>query len=423
MAAKYVSARITEAYLLLVASIFLLSFDRYGLANISAAKRFVFALLSAAYLFALLLSLLPRLRKPDFTSRRIIKHISLPQLCILLYLLFTLLSALLSDDSRIAWLGGARKEGALMIALYCVIFLCVSTFFTPTRCLLPVFAVGVTVFCVICLLQIYGANPFYLFPRMRGNEYNVYHGTFIGTIGNVDFAAAFLTLATPIFFFALLILRHKLRFGLLLPLTLTLFVLIKIRVAASFFALLIGIPFCLPFALSWKACVKRRYFAALGVSFLFTMALLFFTDSALTSLHELHELLHGRMKGSFGSGRIHIWKAVLCAVPEHFFFGTGPDTMSHAEIVTLQGKLVDAAHCEYLNILYHQGIFSCISYITAISSALRSFLRCGNTSVTATILAPAVVCYVIQAFFNISQPTTAPFFWCAFAMLSALDTK
>ena len=57
------------------------------------------------------------------------------------------------------------------------------------------------------------------------------------------------------------------------------------------------------------------------------------------------EGLHGRLEDSFGSGRIYIWKKTAALVPEHLWFGGGPDTLEKLHAVrikrTLENKQIE----------------------------------------------------------------------------------
>ena len=80
-------------------------------------------------------------------------------------------------------------------------------------------------------------------------------------------------------------------------------------------------------------------------------------------------------------------------------------------------SLIDAAHNEYLNILFHQGVFALAAYLGMLVSALALWIRRAAKSAPAAILGCGVLCYCIQALFGISQVITTPFFWVTLALL------
>lgn len=427
---------VTDGYLLLMATVFPLWFHKGGLTDISKAKANFFLILSAVYLFSLLFLFLGdllhgRIRFSSVISA--VKRSSWPQRFILFYLLFTLLSALLSDYGSVVWLGGNRNEGALCIAAYCLVFLCVSSFFVPNPVLLWGFGASVTVFCFISILQIFGWNPLGLFPEIgAANPFLHYSASFLGTIGNIDSVATFFCIAIPIFWVALLRLSGRLRFLLGVPLLLCLCLLWKISVAAGILGVGLGALLSLPVVLPVGAKVKK--YMAWGIALLLVgcLAGAFFLDLPQEELHELHEILHGNFKNSYGSGRIFIWRRVLENFGDHIWFGTGPDTLSltgvgerqlfNAAGEVVRVKLYDAVHNEYLNILYHQGIFALTAYLGALVCSAVHWLKNAAKDGVCAFLGAAALAYCIQAFFGISQPITAPYFWCVLAMLNVKRT-
>ena len=288
-------------------------------------------------------------------------------------------------------------------------------------------ALGVTVliFCVVCVLQLFGYDPLSLYPA--GTTYfganTAYPGTYLGTIGNVDLVAAFLCLVIPIFWVTLLRSRDKRRWWLLLPLSAAVYVLLKMWVLAGIAGVFGGALLALPMLCS-DARSRRRTALALGIGLVVALLVLWRFDFGGT-LHEWHELLRGNFDGSFGSGRIHIWRSVLREIPSHFWLGAGPDTMLRASLppferfdavrgVTVIAHL-DVAHNEFLNIFFHQGIFALLAYLGALLSVAVRCLR--SRSKVAAVLGTAALCWCVQACFGFSMFLTTPLFFLALALL------
>ena len=80
--------------------------------------------------------------------------------------------------------------------------------------------------------------------------------------------------------------------------------------------------------------------------------------------------------------------------------------------------VIDVAHNEYLNILYHHGIFALLSYLLALGISFVRWIRSGWRDAAAAACGGAVVCYGIQAFFGFSMCQTAALFWLALAVLN-----
>jgi len=434
VAKRSIFAKITFLFLVLMGTVFLLAFDQTGFEQIFAVKTTLFYIICGGYA-GLMLLLIPesilvgslkvkealRLLRPDTWVQRLA----------LLYLGLTVVSALLSPHKTV-WLGGSRSEGVLTIALYVLCFYFVSKFFVADERLIHVFGGSVSVFSLICLLQLCGLDPFYMYPEGYDyfDAYTAYSGAYLGTIGNVDFVAAFLCIAVPVLMLGALKIKGKARWWLWAPTVLSLCVLFWMKVMAGLVGILGGALICLPVLLPLNRKKRILLWSALGVAALAGVTVLYFVDLGSGMLHEIHLLLRGQGQDTFGSGRIYIWKSVWERMGSGFWFGHGPDTLALAEIPPFErfdaqlGMLIkagiDSAHNEYLNILYHQGIFALAVYIGMIGCSIYRFMRHGRKNVVAAIAGSAVICYCIQAFFGVSQPLTTPFFW---LLLGALNYK
>ena len=84
---------------------------------------------------------------------------------------------------------------------------------------------------------------------------------------------------------------------------------------------------------------------------------------------------------------------------------------------------IDAAHNEYLNILYHQGIPALAAYLGVLAVLALGWLRISSKDVGAAILGAGVLGFCVQAFGGISCPLTAPFFWLALGLLAGRVEK
>lgn len=348
----------------------------------------------------------------------------------ILFLLFTAVSAWASDYWPGTLLGAERKEGLLTITLYVLVFLLVSVFGEWKRLYLYVFGMAVSLFCLLSMLQLMGLNPFYLFPP--GYDYYdsgvAYSGAYLGTIGNVDFVAAFLCLAVPLFLCAVVLVKGKERWFLLVPGLLSVTVLLWMKVAAGYVGLFAGMALAAPPL--FKALGRSAKLPAIAMACVFAAALVgvFFLDIGSGTLHEIHEVLHGRWDESFGSGRLYIWRETLKLVPHSLWFGGGPDTLAYRLDATFTRYIqdmdltliaaTDVAHNEYLNILVCQGLLALASYLGALLLLAVKAVRGAGHSKTAVILGVPILCYCIQAFFGISTYFTAPFFWAILGLLT-----
>ncbi len=420
--------RITSVFLILLCTVFLLAVDGTGYERISSFKVALFYTICGGYA-ALMLLLVPESvlvgALPMDRAWRLIRPTNAAQGFALGYLIISVLSALLSGHSQ-AWLGTSRYEGVLSIAIYVLCFYFVSKFALADERLLYIFGGSVSVFCVICILQLQGLDPFSMYPE--GYNYfdagTAYSGAYLGTIGNVDFVAAFLCIAVGILAAVLCVGKGRKRFFLVIALLLALWVMFDMAVLAGWIGVLCGGAVCLPFVCQRVLPIGKKgqwlIFAALAVTALCAVVLLYCVDVGQGFLHEVHLLLHGQTKDTFGSGRIYIWKNVWSRLGENLLLGHGPDTLSLAQIPpftrfdeTLGLQIVasiDSAHNEYLGVLYHQGILGLICYVGLIISTLREAFS-SPPSVVRFSAGCAVILYSVQAFFGVSQPLTTPFFW------------
>lgn len=428
----------TSYYLALIMTVFLLYTGTMGFQRISWAKFTSFLAISGGYIIGMLLLLLIVLillktrwmRKYKLPSiKKCISESTWVQRLMVIYLLMTWISAIISPYFPTTVIGASRNEGALTITAYVLVFLLVSLCGRVEKWMLPVFAVSVSIFDIICILQLFGLNPFTLYPE--GYDYfgaNVhYNGAYLGTIGNVDLVAAFLCLAIPIFWVCLMRLNHSHRWLLLIPLGLSLFVLVKMWVLSGLVGVFVGCVIALCATLPVSDKTRKVLWIVLISGAIAAIALIFFVDVGSGLFHEVHLLLHGHVDDTFGSGRIHIWRSVLERIPENPWFGTGPDTMQFAGVEAFQrydeqsGVLyvgeIDVAHNDYLNILFHQGVFAFVAYVAALVLSARNWLRCAPHSVEAAALGSAVLCYCIQVFFGLSVCVVAPYFWIMLAFL------
>ncbi len=421
---------ISSVYLILMCSVYLLIFDQTGLSGLSYAKRTCFYLIGGGYPAMMLLYTGFALCIGDVRWQELKQKLTPHSAAVwmmLAYLLLTVISALCSDFRDSTWLGYSRREGVLTIAIYVVDFYLLSVFARPHRGLVYLLAGTTTLFCLVCILQMFGYNPLSLYTQDQ--SFAQIGGTHVGTIGNVGHVGGFLCLAIPLFACFLLRQTESVRFSLLLPLLLLLYVLWRINVLAAFVGLSAGLLLALPAVLRLKKRALWIWYGGLAVLGVLSCLLLFFVDFGQGFFHELHELLHGRAEASFGSGRFWIWRQVLAHVPRRLWFGYGPDTMGLVGLEPFSrfdetlGRpvqaFIDTAHNEPLNILFHQGIFALLAYLGALLFSIRGFFRRARSSAAAAMLGTAVICYLIQSLFGISQLIVAPYFWICLGLLES----
>lgn len=152
------------------------------------------------------------------------------------------------------------------------------------------------------------------------------------------------------------------------------------------------------------------------------LALLYFCKNLPSGfLSEAHNILHGRIKASYGSDRIGIWRAVWKKIQEKPFFGGGPDTLAArgCYFVRQQGYTyyLDAAHSEPLNIWVNQGVFALLAYLGLIVLTFRTAIK--KRTAAALVAGCGVLAYVAQSCFSISMPMITPFLWALIAVVNS----
>lgn len=148
--------------------------------------------------------------------------------------------------------------------------------------------------------------------------------------------------------------------------------------------------------------------------------------SGIYSLQELTKILQGDISDSFMSGRMFTWRRAITLVPEHLWLGTGPDSFSRAfmpfylESVDFMGVWFDKAHNEYLQLLIDVGLLGLLAmlavYFTTFWQARKRYTK--DTIVLATGV--AMLCFVVQAFFNFSTPIAHPIVWTMWGVFAAV---
>ena len=428
---NHLFVKITTIYTYALLTVFLFFCGSNGYQGILGAKFSMFCVVCGGYVFVMVLLgvesiLIGSVKLPH--KAKLWKKASWTQRFALAYLIFTWCSALISPYRPETVIGVSRYEGALTITIYVLCFLLLSVFGRVSTHTLTVFCLSVTLFGVLCVLQLSGFNPLQLYPSgySYADAYTAYSGAYLGTIGNVDLVAAFLCLVIPILWVGLIRLKGYTRVMLLIPLVLSVFVLMKMSVLAGLVGVFAGGVLVMPVVVP----LPPKYRWAMAGAFLLAAMLfivsIYLIDPRSGMFHEIHSILHGDFGDTFGSGRIHIWKSVLELVPSRPWFGFGPDTMLCAGIEPFTrydefGRLIvskiDVAHNEYLNILYHQGVFALAAYLLALGSAAWKWLRTSAADPVCAMLGGGVLCYCVQAFFGFSMCITTPFFWLALGVL------
>lgn len=417
---------LTKIYIYALMTVFLLCVGANGYLTIQDVKFKAFCIIGGGYIILMAILSLERLAigVGHFVSpKQLLLKSTWPQRLAIAYLVLTWLSALFSDYFPDTIIGVTRYEGALTISIYVLCFLLVSVFGRLDKPMLFVFSITVALFCAVALVQVLlDLNIFNLFPESYAysDSYVEFPSAYAGTIGNIDFVAAYLCLVIPLLWISVAKQFGALRFTLLIPLFMALSLLVSLGVLAGLVGVVIGALLSVPFVFIKRTKGIVVYFASLAVFTICAAIYIYFVDIGSGLLHELHEILHGRASGNFGSGRLYIWSQVLQRLWEHPLLGYGPDTMIYSGLEPFTrydehlGAMIvseiDTAHNEYLNIAFHQGIPAMLIYLAMLLVIARDWVVY-RRSAAVCALGSAALSYCIQAFFGISICITSPFFW------------
>lgn len=429
---------ITNIYIYCMLSIYLLYVGSGGYTEILVNKYNLFIILSTIYLIIVSIvgveiCLINKINnKFKCKDIKFIKYTKFVLFLITIYLLLTILATVCSENLKISLHGGIQKEGLITIFIYCLSFLFIMYFSKPNKYMLYIFSLSITILCFISILQFLGYNVFGIFPKGL-NYYDgdiKYHGFFISTLGNVGYMSSLLSMSIPIFSIFLIKLKSRNKFLLLVPIILSLYVLIKIKVLAGVVGLLIGSLICFPFVIIKERKFRKIYFIALVLILLLFLLLLYKCNfKNMEILSEIHYILNGDMEDDFGTGRIFIWKNVFKLIKEKPLLGGGPDTLlsrmnvcfnryDNINGLYLKG-MINSAHNCYLDIFVNQGVIAFIIYIVFI---VYTFIQCykyyEDTSVKS--LGCGIFCYSVQAFFSVSSPIVTIYHWISLGLLYKL---
>lgn len=432
MQSKHFLKKTAEVYLFFFATVHLLYFGFDGYSHIFEAKQLTFFTTNA---IMFLVSLLFFYFKGEFDISGAIKNrISPAHKFVVLYLFFTVVSAVLSSHFPRTIPGVSRCEGVLTISVYCFTFFITSFIPSAKKYILIAFSVAVTLCASVCIIQIFSYNPLWLYPGDT-NFYDagvLYTTAFMGTIGNTNLMGAFICIALPFLTVLLIKAKSKLRILLIIPVSMLIFVVAKMDVDSAILGLFVTAMITLPFIFGFRRKAVTIYFCILLLLFLLFIFIIYNFAPQSGMLNELSEILHGNISEKFGSGRIRIWKNVLSKIPDSPIFGKGPDTMKLENFKQFEryypalGKTmktnIDVAHNEFLNILYHQGILGLFAYLGFIFYVLRDWWK--NKSDTLILaLGVAFICYLIQSFFTFSMCLVAPYFWICAGLIVGVSRK
>lgn len=396
----------TDKFILLMLGVFPLWTGLDGYADVTRSKFVFFVAATSSWIVLTLICAIIAREKPNFSSVSV---------CAVCFAAIACVSAAVSPLRRFVLMGAGRYDGLVSLLLYCAIFVGVTAYGEQKPLYLKIFAASMCICCAVGLLQLFGLDPFDLFPN--GYTYydsgKLYTGEFLGTIGNVDLLCALLVIAVPALFLVYIIFSKPFS---LLPAAFLLFIGLLSGVSAFRLALIAGCAVGLPFVLK-KEHMKRFAFALIITVFVCICA--HYTPLGMHSGTFASDI------STLGSGRIQIWSKLLSLINERPLLGGGPGTVATrvnitwSRFVEESGKTlsvyVDNAHNEYLGYLTDLGVLGLAGYLGMVLASAVTFIKKQHTP-----LAVGICCYFVQSFFGLGLCLVLPVIWTLWA-LSCVD--
>jgi len=344
-------------------------------------------------------------------------------------LLWIVLSCLLSPyDAGTWWIGASmRREGLATQLCYLGIFFCFIFGRVSLKPVLFAACGGVVLFAVVVVLQRLGGNPLGLYPAGRSYGSNP---EFQGTIGNIDMDTGYLCLLSGLFLYGGLrqfqvFRQSRCRSSLAAliccaaGLAVSVFLILTMQVQFGVITLAVLLLFSV-----LRLLPKKWRLTALILVLVLALLVAWFWPGTGGGLWELHEILHGRARLSFGSNRVAVWLWSLQLAREQLLFGSGSDTFvlrfnqylrDHRLIIPNEQDGVtlpdyfDNPHNEYLAQFLNHGLPAMLLMILLIiTSVMRK--REGFFPLL-TPCSAAVLCYAVQGFFSFPVCLVSPMFW------------
>lgn len=358
-----------------------------------------------------------------------------------LLLLWIILSCLLSPYGAETWWNGAsvRREGLVTQLCYLLLFFCFIFSRVNLKPVLFSASAGVALFFVVVILQRLGGNPLGLYPAGRSYTTNP---EFQGTIGNIDMDTGYLCLISGFLLHGALRQFHTFRqdhsrssllamICSLVALGLSIFLILTMQVQFGLITLAVLLAVTI-----LRLLPKKARLIVFLLLILLVLLAAWFWPGTQGGLWELHEILHGRTRLSFGSNRIAVWLYSMQLSREQLPFGSGSDTFvlrfnqylqDHELTIPNEQDGIplpayfDNPHNEYIAHLLNHGIPAMILMIMLVLIAVMR--RREAFFPLLTPCSASVLCYAVQAFFSFSVCLVAPMFWIMLGMTLQPDSN
>lgn len=358
---------------------------------------------------------------------------------ILIFAGLIFISTILSSNFKISVFGQNRRfEGLLSIYSYIIVYFAAKKFlnFNNKKALLYIFYTLYLFVGILGILQYFIKLPDKTFLNLF-QENQVF-----GTFGNINFMGSFLCIGLPIFIVLFITKKDKMSFVIS---NILFFDLIACRTRSAWLAAAIVFSFIFIYTIIKKD--KKYFLRTLIIILCFSGILLYlflprkvmngkgeativntgvFQKFKNTS-NEIEDIRKNGLKDYTGTYRAMIWRTTLNLIKKYPVFGVGIDNLTLGifqnetedaiEFIKRTNSIIDKAHNEYLQIAATTGIPSLIIYLVFIFLILKEKFKMLLKNNYIFALFASILCYLIQAFFNISTVGIAPLFWIAIGLI------
>lgn len=345
--------------------------------------------------------------------------INIIDILLLLILMFTIISARLAYDTKIAINGEKGRYEGLYAIIYYMSLLFMSGFLKKNQ---KKYVIGIIIFggavqAIYSLFQMFEINIVKIF---------YHHGELwvTGFTINPNFYGQ-LILMCLLYTIGL---YFKARKGLMINgvylLLITLFIVALLGSNTLSCALSLIVILILLLIYSIKNKCYKKLIIILVILFLTTFVITKIGKTRLVhdiikTVNESAEISKGNLDDNYGTKRMAVYKRTVKVIPRYLLHGVGVDNFGKI----LDGKPIiygrffyDKAHSEPLQILVTEGIFALITYMSLFIIVLyKGIKECVKDKELYFIL--PVVGYLIQALFSISVIEVAPIFYIALGLL------
>lgn len=346
----------------------------------------------------------------------------------LLLVVFIIISTLFSVDPSVAYRGYyLRYEG--LAAWFCYLSLFFLSYHFVNGNKIKNYNLYISISGVV--IAIYGILQHFLLDFIPRPIELVNYTRSYAFFDNPNFFGSYLVLMLFISIIIYLLAKARLSRGLSYLAVMVIFLaLLYTLTRSAWLGAFVGLVLLCLFLL-WKRRALFKRTVALMIGFLIVFTFVQFTETrdylerGSSIVADASEVFSGENEGRAGSSRWFIWKTAFPLVKEYFWFGSGPDTFALVFPATAEEKeqffrnpniIVDKAHNEYLQMAVTLGVPALFAYLllvgTVLVTSLKALVRLqGEQQLVLLGLTLAIIGYLVQAFFNISVITVAPYFW------------